>query len=108
MADKYISVKAALVALHGDETVHIPSLMLAHKRIATLPAADVVERKRGEWEVCESGNDCICTACHRYWIPNGDQYDYHYCPNCGAEMRILYGGFIEIPDDWLKQEAQDG
>jgi len=43
MADKYISVKAALAALLGDETVHIPTLLLAQKRIEAIPAADVVE-----------------------------------------------------------------
>lgn len=43
MADKYISVKAAVTALLGDETVHIPSLLFAQKRIEAIPAADVVE-----------------------------------------------------------------
>lgn len=42
--DEYIKRKEAIVALHGGETVHIPSLMLADKRIVAIPAADVVEK----------------------------------------------------------------
>lgn len=42
--------------------------------------------KHGRWKVLASRNDAVCTNCLHYWIPNGDQYDYHYCPNCGAKM----------------------
>lgn len=42
--------------------------------------------KHGRWKVILSGDYAICTNCEHYWIPNGDQYDYHYCPNCGAKM----------------------
>ena len=53
--------------------------------IKNAPAADVRENKRGKWiriqdELCE------CSECARYWIPFGDSYDFHYCPNCGAKM----------------------
>ena len=44
------------------------------------------EPKHGRWKVLASGNDAICTNCEHYWIPNGDQYDYLYCPYCGARM----------------------
>ncbi len=42
--------------------------------------------KHGRWKVILSGDYAICTNCEHYWIPNGDQYDYKYCPNCGARM----------------------
>lgn len=92
--DEYIKRKEAIVALHGDETVHIPSLMLAHKRIVAIPAAAVVERKQGEW---------IDGPTVTYQL-NGERYAMTYafscsecgkevakkenfCPNCGASMR---------------------
>lgn len=42
--------------------------------------------KEGEWEHMPNSYVCVCTACSKYWIPDGDEYDYHYCPNCGARM----------------------
>lgn len=44
------------------------------------------EQKPGKWSFCASAEDLMCSNCLHYWIPNGDQYDYHYCPNCGARM----------------------
>lgn len=40
----------------------------------------------GEWEHKPNTYICECTACRKYWIPDGDQYEYNYCPNCGAKM----------------------
>lgn len=50
-----------------------------------LPAADVVPVRHGRWEWYDSFS-YRCSACEKYWIAPGDQYDYHYCPNCGARM----------------------
>ena len=33
-----------------------------------------------------SSDMMTCSECEKYWILDGDQYDYHYCPNCGALM----------------------
>lgn len=62
-----------------------------------LAAADALEAdeqriaelmpKEGEWEHMPNSYVCVCTACSKYWIPDGDEYDYHYCPNCGARMK---------------------
>lgn len=40
--------------------------------------------KHGRWKLL--GRYAMCTNCEDYWIPNGDQYDYLYCPHCGAKM----------------------
>lgn len=59
--------------------------------IRNLPAADVVERKTGKWEVDEVGCG-ICSACGNFafettthhisgWYPR-------FCPNCGAKMEV--------------------
>lgn len=50
------------------------------------PSADVREVVHGRWKYCNSGNDMICSACERYWIDSADQYDFRYCPSCGARM----------------------
>ena len=47
--------------------------------------------KRGEWILQASGQDCKCSVCESYWIPFGDEYDYKFCPNCGAKMEVQDG-----------------
>lgn len=67
-------------------------------KIADIPSADVVERKRGEWK-----NEVIrplfgketkktCSNCKQIIYDNGrcnnlSKGDWNYCPNCGADMR---------------------
>lgn len=58
-------------------------------KIKKLPCADVREVVYGRLDFCKSTNDLMCSNCLHYWIPNGDQYDYHYCPNCGARMKVV-------------------
>lgn len=41
---------------------------------------------RAHWRTLESGADCVCSNCRRYWIPKDDKYDFMFCPNCGAIM----------------------
>lgn len=43
--------------------------------------------KEGEWKHIPNSEVCVCSACSRYWIADGDEYDYRYCPNCGAKMK---------------------
>ena len=47
-----------------------------------LPAADVVERKRGEWIWDSRFSDYTCSECH-----NWDLKTPNFCSNCGADMR---------------------
>ena len=60
---------------------------------ASAPAADVVERKRGEWvehkewdfkarDYFLAGYHCSCCG---HWYLNHNKYKY--CPDCGADMR---------------------
>ena len=56
------------------------------------PTADVVERKRGKWEISINNSEGICSVCHYkiYGRPYNNTYlivPYNYCPNCGADMR---------------------
>ena len=57
--------------------------------IRNLPAADVVEVKRGRW-VKDCDGDEYCEHCSRY-MPvrevTGDPSATNFCPNCGADMR---------------------
>lgn len=53
-------------------------------KIKALPSAQP-ERTKGKWI-----DDCSCSICH--WIHEDDKgfallTDYHFCPNCGADMR---------------------
>jgi NADH pyrophosphatase NudC (nudix superfamily) len=56
----------------------------ARKIIETFPAADVRPVVRGRWVTRPymMGNTQYCSRC-------GENYGekYHFCPNCGADMR---------------------
>ena len=59
--------------------------MVKHK----VPSADVVERKRGEWNKPDYG---MCSNCHKYAIETENGFDFtEYCPHCGASMREREG-----------------
>ena len=50
-----------------------------------LPAADVVERKKGKWLSVPSHNNILyCSNCTNEVI--GRNEPRNFCPNCGAEM----------------------
>lgn len=57
------------------------------------PAADVVERKRGEWVEKEFAFGDVyydCSVCgESFCLIDGTPTDnlYSFCPNCGADMR---------------------
>ena len=74
----------------------------AYRRLAAflnaIPAADVVEVKRGKWipgkewtgigafRIKEMVVTCfICPECGR--IVDVSEGDFNFCPNCGADMR---------------------
>lgn len=62
------------------------------KAIEMIPSADVVERKRGEWD--KDSNMAFywkCSECgaylfwrHEEFMVNGNP---NFCPNCGVDMR---------------------
>ena len=55
---------------------------------AVVPA-DVRPVVRGKWiKYAPHNSDMMtCSECEKYWILDGDQYDFNFCPNCGADMR---------------------
>lgn len=63
-------------------------LAMAKVAVNHTPTADVRPVVLGEWvKYAPHNSDMMtCSECEKYWILDGDQYDYHYCPNCGARM----------------------
>ena len=62
-------------------------------KITEAHAADVVERKRGEW--IDVGHKIRCSVCdHGVFLGTTDpvvhkyeKENFNFCPNCGADMR---------------------
>ena len=68
-----------------------PGGFISNISIQFFPAADVVERKRGEW-LLERDPDgkpyCFhCSVCDGDFHYIGISVAYKFCPNCGADMR---------------------
>ena len=90
----YIKREDAIKAL---ERWHISGVLL----LAPVPSADVRENVRGEWlphPIKGNREWDVCSACgigckrREYGIhANGDkwvtEYNFPFCPNCGADMR---------------------
>jgi len=61
------------------------------KLLSSIPSADVVERKHGEWILEYEPNGkpyCFhCSVCDGDFHYIGITTAYPFCPNCGAEMR---------------------
>lgn len=60
--------------------------------IKTMPSADVVERKYGEWEIdwWQEGHKVrTCSYCKRSQTVNlfNGKVMFNFCPYCGADMR---------------------
>ncbi len=60
-----------------------------------IPAADVRPVERGKWidrdDDYYGWNMWACSACgEEFVLTEGtpDMNDYHFCPNCGADMRV--------------------
>lgn len=63
------------------------ALQKTHYSMTECPLVSAPEqkRKKGKWI-----DDCSCSICH--WIHEDDKgfallTDYHFCPNCGTDMR---------------------
>lgn len=50
----------------------------------TIPAADVVPVRHGEWQ--EINGIFRCSLCEYSFEHEGYQHFFNYCPNCGAKM----------------------
>lgn len=74
----YIKREDAIDALYGYGKS-------AQDIIKRIPAADVVEQKRGRWIPSKEPPWLDCSECGQ------DSVEYtNYCPNCGADMRGEY------------------
>lgn len=66
-------------------------LSKAAERVKALPAADVVERKKGKWIKSNIPNEkYVCSECGGacwYYDCKGKVAKSNFCPNCGADMR---------------------
>lgn len=61
------------------------AMVIAIDVVRSMPSADVVERKRGEWTRIDYrpfGHDYICGICNKSSAESSD-----FCPHCGADMR---------------------
>lgn len=56
----------------------------AVKVVLATPAADVESVKHCTWKYDSQGN----TYCSDCFSGTGTQYEYDYCPNCGAKMDL--------------------
>lgn len=60
-----------------------------YKCISGMPAADVVEVRRGRWIKPVPGDgENYCSVCkaEQPWFYGYGYYEPDYCPNCGARM----------------------
>ena len=85
----YISREALKAAFEEDG--HLSAYI--EEMNDAIPAADVVEVKRGRWLEREDKyygwNVWECTACHEEFVLDEGtpvENEYHFCPNCGAKM----------------------
>ena len=92
---EYIEKAAALKALSKSG---VTCNMRAHKIVASIQAADVVEVRHGRWIPSDYTGDCCytCSECgferDAYLLDVGN-----YCPNCGCCM--LGGGEDDTVSD---------
>lgn len=83
----YISRKKAignierLMAMYGEDEKRVLHWFRAF--LLSVPAVDVVERKKGKWLYHPKGaRKYECPYCRTY-----SQEAWCFCPNCGADMR---------------------
>ncbi len=105
---EYIALDEIIEAEDSEGRYEVPLRWLLHCNKATYKTADVVERKRGKWEVISVANldlayggriyvpEFKCNQCGSYyesdvrWVEPIMPEDAHFpkfCPNCGADMR---------------------
>lgn len=96
----YISRDEAIFAIDG-ELLDSLSEGMAKEILEMLPAADVVERKIGQWEEIRVMPEAYDITGEKTWASvmrcnkcgfeafaiEGHFAQYHFCPNCGSDMR---------------------
>lgn len=71
-----------------------PYLPNAGEALDTVIKAAMVDAepvKHGYWEVCGIFDDFVrCSKCHEHKMPMSmtADYDFSYCPHCGAKMDL--------------------
>ena len=88
---KYVNAADAAEKIAEKHGIRIADLC---DTFGDIPAADVVEVRRGRWTIAEDDyyglNIVKCSVCHEEWcFEEGDDVfdlNYHYCPNCGSLM----------------------
>lgn len=92
MPSDYISREAIgltdfeIILCQADENKYKSALVMLLEKIEKLPAADVREVKKGRWKNAEPNFMAKCSNCQRYYISRDEKYEFHFCPNCGAQM----------------------
>lgn len=86
---EYIEREKVMYALLNEQYGY-----LCEDAIRTIPAADVRPVVRGKWidrdDKYYGWNMWACSACgEEFVLTEGtpDMNEYHFCPNCGADMR---------------------
>lgn len=91
MAD-YIDREAVCYQLEKQATVdgQPRAIRRARRIVAEFPAADVRPVVHARWERVSPDDHydfrCVCSHCRQHLIESDEQYDFKYCPNCGADM----------------------
>lgn len=97
MSDDYIKREAAIKEFSNNGSIFVYGKQKCEaivSRLNTIPAADVVERKRGEWYGEADGyadgelvyDIWACSCCGKYFHEWEEKPDWNFCPNCGAMM----------------------
>ena len=105
---EYIEREALLVKLEqiarepdyqheGEDWLN--GVIIAQEEVIDAPAADVVERKRGEWTLNKDGSG-TCNQCH-FTQKNVWDYDsaQNYCGVCGADMRSHHDSLCDQTEE---------
>ena len=77
------------VALESLSKSGVTCNMRAHKIVASIQAADVVEVRHGRWIKPVPGDgENYCSVCkaEQLWFYGYGYLESNYCPNCGARM----------------------
>ena len=96
---RYIDADALIDFIDVEHLRHPSELCFSEIDVVNLllhaPTADVAPVVHAIWKNCGEGDgDWYCTNCKQWQtfdefgdLHPKDDYDYYYCPNCGAKMR---------------------
>ena len=88
--------QAFLVKEYGCRDHYTRGFVEAVDKVSDAPTVDAVEVVHGSWNIINfcSGDTAICSVCGCEMLVNEpgnglhNVEDLHYCPNCGADMRV--------------------